>query len=66
MYEHLVKVLDAYEYDAANEKMSEAIKKQINKAIIKFRLFTQMTQEEEKFASYWSTIKEYSDKYDFT
>ena len=51
MYEHLVKVLDAYEYDAANEKMSEAIKKQINKAIIKFRLFTQMTQEEEKFAS---------------
>ena len=66
LYEHVGKVVDDDEYDEANEKVREAIKRQCNHAMMKFKLFTEMPQEEETFAGWWSTIKEQADKCDFT
>ena len=53
------------DYDAANNKVIAGIKLQCNHAMMKFKLFTDMPQEEEPFAGWWATVKEQADKCDF-
>ena len=61
LYEHVGKVVDGDEYDAANNKVREAIKRQCNHAMMKYKLFTEMSQGDEPFAAWWALIKKQSD-----
>jgi hypothetical protein len=65
LFEYVGKVLDGDTYDAAITKIRAAITGQTNQAVMKYKLFTGMKQEDQSFASWWTAVKEQADKCDF-
>ena len=66
LFEYVGKVLDGDTYEAAITKIRAAITGQTNQAVMKYKLFTGMKQEDQSFASWWTCVKEQADKCDFT
>ena len=66
LFDHVGKVAAEDTFEQALRKIQEAMTKQTNQAMIKFKLFTGMPQEEEAFSVWWTQIKEQAEKCDFT
>ena len=66
LFEYVVKVLDGDTYDAAITKIRAAMTGQTNQAVMKYKLFKGMKQEDQSFASWWTAVKEQADKCDTT
>ena len=58
LFDHVGKVVDWDTFEGAVKKIKGAMVKQTNQAMINYKLFTRMAQEEELFSAWWTTIKE--------
>lgn len=65
LFDHIGKVADDASYEDAIEAIRTAITGQTNQAMIRYKLFTGMTQDDEPFSSWWAKVKEQADKCSF-
>ena len=65
LFDHIGKVAHDASYDDAIEAIRTAITGQTNQAMIRYKLFTGMAQDEEPFSSWWAQVKEQADKCKF-
>ena len=66
LWDFMGKVEEQDTYLQAIEKIRAAITGQTNQAMMKYKLFTGMEQEDQAFSSWWSSVKEQADKCNFT
>ena len=66
LFDYVGKVADGDTYEAAIAKIKAAITGQTNQAVMMYKLYTGMKQEDQSFASWWTCVKEQADKCDFT
>ena len=66
LWDYMGKVLEGDTYQQAIDKVRVAITGQTNQAVMKYKLFQGMPQEDQAFSSWWSKVKEQADKCDFT
>ena len=65
LFDHLGKVTEEMTYAVAIQNVRTAITSQTNQAMIRYKLFTNMAQENEAFSSWWAKIKEQAEKCNF-
>ena len=66
LFDHVGMVEEGDTFEGAVKKIKDAMTKQTNQAMIKYKLFTGMAQEGEPFSAWWTMIKEQAEKCDFT
>ena len=66
LWDYMGKVAEGDTYQQAIDKVRAAITGQTNQAVMKYKLFMGMPQEDQAFSSWWSKVKEQADKCDFT
>ena len=62
LFDYIKKVPEDAEYDVAIQTIHTAITSQTNQAMILFKLFTAMQQDQPPFFSWWAKIKEQANK----
>ena len=65
LFDHIGKVADGANYNEAIAAIRTAITGQTNQAMIRFKLFTGMGQDDEPFSSWWAKVKEQAEKCSF-
>ena len=65
LFDHIGKVADDASYDDAIEAIRTAITGQTNQAMIRYKLFTGMPQDDEPFSSWWVKVKEQANNCSF-
>jgi hypothetical protein len=62
LFEHVGLVVDADTFDQAINKVELGVKKQTNQATARFKLFQQMPQGGDKFAQWFTRVREQADR----
>ena len=66
LWDFIGKVEEQDTYLQAIQKIRTAITGQTNQAVMKYKLFMGMQQEDQAFSTWWSNVKEQASKCDFT